>query len=258
MNPYVAGFRHAFVHQLRQRGALVFTTAFYAIILFCWGAIWWAATAGGERTISGYGYENMVWYIAATEAAVVVVSARRIEHIGDDIANGNLETEMLRPISIVGFRLARETGESYARLLFVAPTGLLLSVLYTGNVPNPSGLLLFVPAALLAVACNVASVYAFAALAFWIRDARAAWFLFQKFIFLPGGMLLPLQMLPHVVMVAAWCMPFWAMAYAPGRLASGSVEPLLLAGQLAWLGVLVAIATQLYAVGQRRIQQGIV
>lgn len=258
MNAYVIAFHSAFQRQLRMRGGLFFTTAFYTIILFCWGAIWWAATDGGKRLVSGYSYQNMVWYIAATEAAVVVVSARRIEQIGDDIVAGDLEIEMLRPISVVGLRLARELGESLARLLFVAPVGILLCVLYTGGVPNAAALALTAPAAVLAVACNVASIHAFASMSFWFRDARAAWFLFQKFVFLPGGMLLPLQMLPHAVAVVAWFLPFWAMAYAPGRLAAGFFEPALMLGQIVWCAALVASAVWLFAKGQRRIQQGVI
>jgi hypothetical protein len=44
------------------------------------------------------------------------------------------------------------------------------------------------------------------------------------------------------------------MAYVPGRLASGHVEPALLAGQLAWAVVLVGVAALAFAAGERRLQ----
>jgi ABC-2 type transport system permease protein len=165
---------------------------------------------------------------------------------------------MLRPVSVLGLRFVRELGESFARLVFVVPVGVALSIAYTGSIPHRGALMLAFPAILLAVACNVASVHAFASLSFWVRDARAAWFLFQKLIFLPGGMLLPLQLLPHVIAIAAWVMPFWTMAYAPGRLASGFAEPLLYVGQIFWCVVLFGIASGLFLLGQRRIQRGLV
>ena len=47
---------------------------------------------------------------------------------------------------------------------------------------------------------------------------------------------------------------FMAMAYVPARLASGHVEPQLLAVQLGWLVVLIAVAHTVFAAGERRLQ----
>jgi ABC-2 type transport system permease protein len=90
--------------------------------------------------------------------------------------------------------------------------------------------------------------------AFWLRDTRATWFLYQKLVFLLGGMLLPLQVLPGFLYHVAMVLPFMAMAYAPARLASGHVEPWLLLVQVGWLVVLVAGAAAVFAAGQRRLQ----
>jgi ABC-type uncharacterized transport system permease subunit len=67
-------------------------------------------------------------------------------------------------------------------------------------------------------------------------------------------MLLPLQVLPHALTRVALVLPFMAMAYAPARLASGHVEPWLLAVQLGWLGALAAHAAGVFARGERRLQ----
>src|SRR5207245_7380168 len=67
-------------------------------------------------------------------------------------------------------------------------------------------------------------IYAFAGASFWIRDARSTWFLYHKLVFVLGGMLLPLQVLPAWLRTIAECLPFVAMAYAPARLASGHIE----------------------------------
>ena len=101
--------------------------------------------------------------------------------------------------------------------------------LYVGPPPSAAALALAVPAALLALACNLAAQHAFAGAAFWLRDARSTWFLYQKLVFLLGGMLLPLEFLPRALADVAKVLPFAAMAYAPARLASGHVEPRLLA-----------------------------
>ncbi len=52
----------------------------------------------------------------------------------------------------------------------------------------------------------------------------------------------------------AKALPFAAMAYAPARLASGHVEPVLLAVQLGWLVVLLGCAVAVFAAGERRLE----
>jgi ABC-2 type transport system permease protein len=73
-------------------------------------------------------------------------------------------------------------------------------------------------------------------------------------VFILGGMLLPLEVLPEVLREVAMALPFMAMAYAPARLASGHVEPWLLLVQAGWLVVLAAGAGAVFAAGQRRLQ----
>jgi ABC-2 type transport system permease protein len=124
----------------------------------------------------------------------------------------------------------------------------------TGGVPSGAGLALAVPSLVLAITANLAAQHACAAAAFWVRDARTTWFLYQKFVFVLGGMLLPIQVLPGWLQGVAWSLPFTAMAYAPARLASGHVEPTLLLVQAAWVLALVAAAAGAFAAGQRRLQ----
>ena len=70
-----------------------------------------------------------------------------------------------------------------------------------------------------------------------------------------GGMLLPLEVLPRSVEIVARILPFSSMAYAPGRLAAGNVEPELLAIQVAWIAVFAVVATRVFARGERRLTE---
>ena len=83
------------------------------------------------------------------------------------------------------------------------------------------------PLTLALTVVNVAAQHAVAAVAFWLRDIRATWYLYQKVIFIVGGMLIPLEVLPDGVEAVARALPFMAMAYVPARLASGHLEPAL-------------------------------
>jgi len=125
----------------------------------------------------------------------------------------------------------------------------------TGSAPPAAAVALAAPALVLAVACNIAAQHAFASLAFAVRDARSAWFLYQKLVFVLGGMLVPLELLPPWLAAVARSLPFAAMSYAPARLLSREDDPWLPAVQVAWLVVLTGLAALGFALGQRRLQR---
>jgi ABC-2 type transport system permease protein len=213
-----------------------------------------ATAHANDGAIAGYSAVALTWYIATTEAATVSLNIRMISDVGEDIKSGAVAVELLRPVSVLGVRVATELGRALPRLVVLLGAGTVLALVTAGGPPRPAALLLVVPSLVLAIACNIAAQHAFAAWAFWVRDAGAAWFLYQKLVFILGGMLIPLEVLPSWLRGATRVLPFRAMAYAPARLASGHLEPGLLVEQVAWLGVLLLAATRAFAAGERRLQ----
>ena len=251
---YVAAFVSGMRRSLAARPELGVRMLFYVVILVVFSSLWRASVAAAGGRIAGYDYPAMLWDVAGAEGAVVATKPRLIEEVGSDIATGSIATEMLRPVAVVGFRLAAELGEAVARLACAAVIGAVLVSLFVGAPPSAPGALLALVAAVLAIACNLSAQHAFAGAAFWIEDAKASWFLYQKLVFLLGGMLLPLELLPHGLATVARLLPFWTTAYVPARLLSGHVEPALLLVQAGWLCALLAAAAGVFRLGERRFQ----
>jgi ABC-2 type transport system permease protein len=205
--------------------------------------------------VAGYSGHDLTWYAFLAEAAVCAIDIRLIEFVGEDIASGAVTVEMARPLPVVAVRLATELGRCLARLAVLLLAGAALAWATVGPPRSLPSAALAVPSLVVAVAANVALQYAVAAVAFWLRDARAGWFLYQKLVFILGGMLLPLAVLPPVLQAVAYVLPFMAMAYVPAGLAAGHVDPLLVLVQLGWLVVLVALAVAAFAAGQARLQR---
>jgi ABC-2 type transport system permease protein len=239
---------------LAERGAMVVSVGFYAIVTFALAAVWHAAAAAGGGSVAGYSAVALTWYVATSEAATMPINARLIEDLGFAINDGTVATEMLRPASLLTVRVATELGRSAPRLAGCVGVGVVLASLAGGAPPSVPALLLAVPSLVLAVACNLVAMHTFAGAGFWLRDTRSSWFLYQKFVFLLGGMLIPLEVLPAALSGVARLLPFMAMSYAPARLASGHVEPYLLLVQAGWLAVLWLAAVNVYAAGERRLQ----
>lgn len=237
-----------------DRGATGVSLAVYVMVVLVIGSLWRAAADAGGGTVAGYSAAALTWYIAASEAATVSLNMRLIEEIGDDIASGAVAAEMLRPAPVLGVRLASQVGRVMPRLAACAGIGAVLSAVSVGRPPDGTALVLAAPALVLGVTCNLVAQHACAAAAFWLRDTRSTWFLYQKLVFILGGMLLPLEVLPDGLRAVASVLPFMAMTYVPGRLASGHVEPWLLLVQAGWLVVLLGVAAAVFAAGERRLQ----
>jgi ABC-2 type transport system permease protein len=239
---------------LAEPGGFVVTLPFYVLVVAVVAGLWRVAASSHGGQVAGYTPLGLTWYIAAAEACTVPLNIRLIGDLGQDIASGVIAVELLRPASVLGVRLATEVGRALPRLAACVLAGAGLAALMSGGHPPSAALALAVPSFVLAIACNVAAQHAFAAAAFWLRDAGSAWFLYQKFVFVAGGMLIPLEALPGWLQRVAAVLPFRAMAYTPARLASGHLQPALLVEQAGWLVVLTALASAAFAAGERRLQ----
>ena len=246
--------RTAALRVLAERGGLAVTLVFYVLVTVVLASLWRAAVGANGGSVAGYSAVAITWYVAMTEATTVSIRQRLISDVGRDIGSGAIAVELLRPAPVLGVRLAGELGHVLPRLGACVLTGGVLSFVVAGPPPQAAALALAVPSLVLALACNLAAQYAFAGTAFWLRDAGSAWFLYQKLVFIMGGMLIPLEALPDWLHRIASVLPFQAMAYAPARLASGHFEPVLLVEQAAWLVLLLAVAAAVFRAGERRLQ----
>jgi len=235
-------------------GGLGVSLAFYLVIVAVLSGLWRVAVGQNDGDLAGYGAVALTWYIVTSEAATVAIHARLIADIGDDIGSGAIAVELLRPASVLGVRVASEVGRTLPKLAVLWVAGGLLATVVAGGPPRPAALLLAAPSLVLAVVANLIAQHAVAGAAFWLRDAGSAWFLYLKAVFITGGMIIPLELLPHTLERVSLVLPFRAMAYAPARLASGHVEPELLLQQVAWIAVLWVTAVAVFGAGERRLQ----
>lgn len=240
---------------LANRSTLLGYAVFFVMPPIVLAGVWKTAALANGGSIVGYSADALVWYIAISETAVLTVRNRLIEEIGIDIGSGRLEVEMQRPVSPLPLRLVNEFGLMAPRFGLGLCLACVVALSLGGLPPSLAGLIIAVPALALALILNVVVQYIFASAAFWIREAKGAWFLYNKLVFVLGGMLLPLEVLPAWLETPAKLMPFMAMAYVPARLAAGFWEPHLLAVQCLWLVVGYLAAVRVFDRGQHRLMR---
>ena len=204
---------------LAQRAPLLGRCALYVLLLVVFSRIW--RTVGGDRAAGGPGANEMLWYLAVTEWIVIALPLTHVA-IEADVRSGDIAYHLARPVPYVGVRLAEAAGDLVVRLVSLGVTGTVAAWLLAGGLPaDPRGLLLAVPLGVVASAVGVLFHAAIGLSSFWIQDASAVYWVWQKLKFVLGGMILPLAVYPAWLRTVAEWTPFAAMLSGPGRLAFG-------------------------------------
>jgi ABC-2 type transport system permease protein len=213
----------------------------------------WRATyaAQGAERIAGFSLGDTLWYLMLAET-IVLSRPRMAQQIAQQVKDGSIAYLLNKPYSFLLYQAASSLGDSALRMIFNALAGATVVWLMVGPPPAPWGL----PLVLVAVALGWLIDFCVAALlgltAFFAEEVAAFEWIYNKLLFLLGGLLIPLDFFPEWLRQVAHALPFAAAIYGPARL---FVSPdlgaflSLLAAQLAWLTGLALLASLAYRRG---------
>lgn len=209
----------------------------------------WRATyaAQGASSIAGLSLRDTLWYLMLAET-IVLSRPRMAQQIAAQVRDGSIAYLLNKPYSFLLYQAAFSLGDSALRMLFNGLAGGAVVWLLVGPPPALWGL----PLVLVAMALGWMIDFCVAALlgltAFFSEEVTAFEWIYNKLLFLLGGLLIPLDFFPEWLQRVAKALPFAAAIYGPARLfVSPSISAFagLLAVQLGWicgLGLLVAFA----------------
>lgn len=238
--PYLAYARLGARQEVDARAALIARAAFLVVILFVFSRIWEVVFAGsgvGSRTQA-----DLLWYIVITELVVLSFPMVHME-MEEDFRTGEVLVRLPLPVSYLGARLAEGAGGAVVRLAVFAPVGVMVALLFAGGLPSsPAGVVSALLFVVVATGFALVSDLAIAISAVWLHDSSPVYWIWQKVVFILGGLLLPLDIYPHWLRVFAAWTPFAAMLSGPGRqvFGLGGGEVLLSTARLAfWFAVAI-------------------
>lgn len=224
---------------LAQTAGIVARGGLYALVLAIFWQLW-QATPLEELDRADLSATRLLWYIAVTEW-VAFGSGLPYREIENDVRDGAIAVALTRPISYAAATFAHWLGEAAYRLAALGAVGSATAWALTGTVAIaaaawPAIVVAGVLGTVLILLCQLGLGLA----AVWVGSAAPLFWIWQKLLFVLGGMLIPLTLYPEGLRVVARASPFAAMLFVPGSLAldaSAALLPLL-AEQLAWLVVL--------------------
>ena len=221
----------------------------------------WSATPLHELGTSELTQQRLLAYLAVTEwiAFAVGLPYREVEA---EIQNGTIDMRLARPIPFGLATLAIWSGEVGCRFVVLAAAGLAALIYATGATAltlSAAVLLVFsvMLAALLVLLWHLQIGFAAA----WLGASAPTFWVWQKCLFVLGGLIMPLTIYPESLGAIARASPFAAMLYAPGSLmlSEGTEHAVsAIALQLVWLtiSVLGAVAVERGALRRFREQGG--
>ena len=218
------------------------------VYLFIWSA------AAGDGSVAGLGQGDLSGYYLLLILANQLTYATTNWTVGDNIRMGQISRWFLQPMSPIYHALSAEIAGKVVFMLFSVPvTGLLALILrpQLNLTWGQAGLAL--PALLGAWGLRFFWGYWLALLAFWANRADSLLALQDTFIFLLGGHLAPIALLPGWLQGWARVLPFRYMSAFPVEVLTGqaSGQELVLGFilQAAWLGASIGLYRLVWAKG---------
>ena len=229
-----------------------------SIILFIWIFYQlWRATfnASGQESINGLTLHDTLWYLMLSE--VIVLSKPRIaRRISEEVKEGAIAYLLNKPFNYLLYHLSIGLGDGLTAMLFNLVFGGITAWLLVGPPPPPSGWPLVFVAVVFSWLLDFCINALIGLAAFVAEEVNAFEWIYQKVLFLLGGLLIPLDFFPEWLQRIALATPFAHTVYGPARL---FVDPtferftVLLMNQAAWLLLLSAVLVFAYQRGIRRL-----
>jgi ABC-2 type transport system permease protein len=145
--------------------------------------------------------------------------------------------------------LAEAFGDLAIRMVPLGLAGVGFAWALTGVVPPLRTLLVLIPLGLLAATVAMTFHFVVGLTAVWLHDSRPVYWVWQKGVFLLGGLLVPLQLYPDGLRTVAELSQFAAILHGPGGLVLGEdgATAWVIAARLAgWLVFALGLATCVY------------
>lgn len=230
---------------------------FIVIIMFIFVHLWTAVfESQGTAEIAGLTLANTIWYFLIAEV-MELGKSRHDETITAEVKDGSIAYTLTRPYNYLAYHFFNGLGESLVKMALVFLLGLPIVLYYAGWLTLvPLHLAAVVVVMLLAMLIDFFVFSIIGLLAFVTEDTFSFRLIYQKFVFILGGLMIPLDFLPDWLQPVARVLPFNLTTYAPAKLFVAFTWDQfwqISALQLFWLLIIGAVLLRQYRWAAQRL-----
>lgn len=206
---YIAVFNLSFIHTLKNYKALIGLSIFLITCLIIFAHLWKIAAAKtGAVSLNA---EQLLWYIAFNEWVLVSIPQTH-EMMEEDLRSGRLAYQLPRPISYLGATFSEAIGALTVNLLILGAVTFSFTWWQVGALPfQPIGLLVALLFGFAAGGVAVIFQMLIGLSAFWLEEVSPFFWIWEKLLFMLGGLMLPLAVYPPWLQTLAQFTPFPAI-----------------------------------------------
>jgi ABC-2 type transport system permease protein len=256
MKKYWAIFRAQVINSLAYPGEILWRSLAILIFLWVFTFLWRVAyTNANTDTLVGLTLRDTLWYLMLAET-IELSRPRFAQEIARSVKDGSIAYLLSKPYDFLRYQMSVTAGDTVFRMLLTIIFGSTLVWLMMGPPPDPRGW----PLTLIAIVAGWVINFFLTALiglaAFVTEEVAPFEWIYQKFIFILGGMMIPIDFYPPWLQAISRATPFAYIMYGPARLfVSPSLERFfeLFIGQLIWIFSLGMIVSLIYRRGLRRL-----
>jgi ABC-2 type transport system permease protein len=198
---------------------------------------------------------DTMWYLLLAES-LELGRPRLARVISEQVKDGSIAYLLNKPYNFLVYQLSSGLGESLPRMGMLFIIGGALVWILAGHPPEFGNWLLAFIALVGAWLMHFCVNALIGLSAFAVEEVAPFEWIYQKLVFILGGMLVPLDFYPAWLQTISKSLPFAYMMYGPARL---FVQPnpqlfmQIIAGQILWLVVLASLLTVVFSKGIKRL-----
>jgi ABC-2 type transport system permease protein len=256
MKKYFAIFKINLLNTLAYPAELFTRSVIIFIFMWIFFQLWRVTfAASGADVLNGLTLRDTMWYLLLAETIMMGIP-RLSRTISQQVKDGSIAYLLNKPYDFLLFQLATSLGDSLPRMGMIFLLGGGLVWIMAGPPPDLVNWSITAVAMIGAWLLNFCINALIGLSAFVAEEVAPFEWIYQKFVFVLGGMLVPLDFYPAWLQKVSNSLPFAYMMYGPARL---FVEPdpalftRIILGQLVWLVVLGALLVLAYSRGTRRL-----
>ena len=209
MSKYRAIFNLSFVQTIKNYKALVGLSIFLITCLIIFAHLWKiTATKSG---LINFDPVQLLWYIAFNEWVIISIPDIQ-DTMENDLRSGRLAYFIPKPISYLGATFAEALGTFCANLFWLGCVTFSFTWLQTGALPfHPLGIIPVFVFALMAGFIGILFRMLIGLSAFWLQEVDPFFWIWEKLLFMLGGLMLPMAAYPEWLQFIANLTPFPAI-----------------------------------------------
>jgi ABC-2 type transport system permease protein len=256
MKKYIAIFKINLLNSFAYPAEIATRSGMILVFMVVFFQLWHVTyAASGSTVLNGLTLHDTMWYLLIAET-IELGRPRLTRVISQQVKDGSIAYLLNKPYDFLLYQLSIGLGESLPRMgmLFVLGGALV----WTMAGPPPA--LQNWPIAAITLSGAWLLHFCFNGLiglaAFVAEEVTPFEWIYQKLVFILGGMLIPLDFYPVWLQTLAKYLPFAYMMYGPARLFVLPEMQLfmqIILGQILWLAILGGLLALVFLRGMRRL-----